>query len=119
MAAEVACQLAQQVLVHGLPPQTLLNVNVPGVEPADLKGVHITRVGHRRYDRAELIERHDPYGEPYYWVGGSPPVDALDEGTDVGAIAHGYVSITPITLDMTDHNFLDTLAAWGELKIKD
>jgi 5'-nucleotidase len=113
LSADVACTVAQEVLARGLPPETLLNVNVPGVAPSDLKGIHITRVGHRRYDNDELIERKDPYGQPYYWVGGARPNDKLDEGTDVGAIARGFVSVTPITLDMTDHSFLSTLQDWS------
>ena len=113
MAAGIAARITQAVLEHGLPPETLLNVNVPGVDPAALKGIHITRMGHRRYDPAELDERKDPYGRPYYWLGGSRPVDVLDDGTDVGAVANVYVSVTHIALDMTDHAFLQELIAWN------
>jgi 5'-nucleotidase len=113
LAAEIARDVAQQVLDRGLPPETLLNVNVPGVAPSELQGIHVTRVGHRRYDNDELIERHDPYGQPYYWIGGAGPNDKLDDGTDVGAVARGFVSITPITLEMTDHKFLNELDTWG------
>jgi 5'-nucleotidase len=69
-------------------------------------------MGSRTYDRNELIERHDPYGRPYYWLGGSEPVDVLDDGTDVGAVRNGYVSVTPISLDMTAHAFLADLESW-------
>ncbi|MCB0161307.1 MAG: 5'/3'-nucleotidase SurE, partial [Caldilineaceae bacterium] len=78
LAADVAAEVAQQVLERGLPPGTLLNVNVPGITAAEYKGMHITRMGSRNYDTAEVLEREDPYGRPYYWLGGSPPIDIPD-----------------------------------------
>jgi 5'-nucleotidase len=104
--------LALQVLEHGLPFRTLLNINTPVTDPREWRGVHTTRMGQRDYPADELIERHDPYGRPYYWLGGGLPLDALDDGTDVGAVANGYVSVTPITLDLTHHSFLAELAQW-------
>lgn len=112
LSAAVARRVAQQVLARGLPSGTLLNVNVPGVAPDDLKGIHVTRMGSRKYDTNEIIERSDPYGRPYYWLGGSAPVDVLDDGTDVGAVRNGYVSVTPISLDMTAYGFLADLESW-------
>jgi 5'-nucleotidase len=109
---EIAAELARQVLGRGLPPQTLLNVNVPGIDPAALRDVHFTRMGSRHYPTGELIRREDPFGRPYYWLGGEAPVDALDDGTDVGAVANGFVSVTPITLDMTNYAFLPDLTQW-------
>lgn len=111
-AAAVACALAEEVLAKGLPAGTLLNVNVPGIAPERVRGIHMTRMGHRRYPPGELIRRHDPAGKPYYWLGGEAPVDQLDDGTDVGAVAAGFVSVTPVTLDMTDYAFLRELTAW-------
>jgi 5'-nucleotidase len=90
----------------------LLNVNTPITDPAEWRGLHITRMGQRDYPADELLERHDPYGRPYYWLGGGLPLDALDDGTDVGAIAQGYVSVTPIMLDLTHHAFLAELEQW-------
>lgn len=112
MAAEMARGVALRVLESGLPEHTLLNVNVPGRAPDDIRGVRITRMGGRRYDPHEVLERQDPYGQPYYWLGGSRPEDDDDIDTDVGAVKHGYVSITPITLDMTHHAFLQSLQNW-------
>ena len=111
-AAEIACELVAQVLAQGLPPATLLNVNVPASDPAQWRGLHITRMGSRQYPTGELIAREDPFGRPYYWLGGERPVDIFDDGTDVGAINQGYVSVTPITLDMTNHLFLAELSRW-------
>ena len=113
LAADVAAEVAQRVLEQGLPPATLLNVNVPGITAAEYKGMHITRMGSRNYDTAEVLEREDPYGRPYYWLGGSPPIDIPDDGTDVGAVKNGFVSVTPITLDMTDYDFLAQLSTWS------
>ncbi|MCB0123083.1 MAG: 5'/3'-nucleotidase SurE [Caldilineaceae bacterium] len=111
MAGRYARLVVERVLAEGLPPDTLLNVNVPAVAPSELKGIEITRQGKRRY-KDELIKREDPYGQPYYWLGGLGVIDFPDDGTDVGAIANGFVSVTPIGLDYTKHSFLSTLAEW-------
>lgn len=110
LAARYAGQIAQKVLTEGLPAGTLLNINVPGVATDEVRGVEITRLGRRDY-KDELIKREDPYGQPYYWLGG-PPIDFPDDGTDVGAVANHYVSVTPIKLDMTDRDFLSVLRDW-------
>jgi 5'-nucleotidase len=111
-AATIAAQLAMQVLERGLPHRTLLNINTPVTDPKEWQGLHITRMGQRDYPDDELIERMDPYGRPYYWIGGGLPLDALDDGTDVGAVANGFVSVTPIMLDLTHHAFLSELSHW-------
>lgn len=113
MAAATARDVTLRVLAHGLPEHTLINLNVPGLPRDQVKGIRVTRMGGRRYDRNEVVERHDPYGQPYYWLGGSRPIDEDDEETDVGAVKHGYISVTPITLDMTHYAFLDRLHEWG------
>lgn len=113
LAASVARSAALEVLAKGLPHHTLLNINVPGCMPAAIKGMRITRMGGRSYSRSEVLERHDPNGRPYYWLGDSRPQDADDPDTDVGAIKNGFVSITPITLDMTHHELLDELRRWS------
>jgi 5'-nucleotidase len=113
MTAEIARGVALRVLKFGLPPQTLINVNVPGLPHAEVQGVRVTRMGGRRYDINEVIKRDDPYGRPYYWLGGSHPVDEDDLSCDVGAVKHGFISVSPITLDMTNYDFLSHLDAWG------
>uniref|UniRef100_A0A7C1FP41 5'-nucleotidase SurE n=1 Tax=Caldilinea aerophila TaxID=133453 RepID=A0A7C1FP41_9CHLR len=107
-AGEVACAIVQYVMRNALPEYTLLNVNVPA---SPLAGVRLTRMGRRHYDASEVEQRRDPYGRPYYWLGGSRPIDEEDPDTDVGAIRHGYVSVTPISLDMTHYAFLEVLRA--------
>ena len=112
-AGAVAHQVAGAALAHGVPTYTLLNVNVPCCDPAEIRGLRITRMGRRLYGGNEITERHDPGGKPYYWLGGSLPADGDDLETDVGAVKHGFVSVTPISLDMTDYGFLPQLAAWN------
>lgn len=110
-AATVAAEITRIVLEHGLPANTLLNVNVPNLPRDELKGYRATRLGHRVY-RDILLERTDPRGIPYYWIGGDPPTGILEEGTDIEALNHGYVSVTPLHMDMTQHRFLDTVRTW-------
>lgn len=111
-AAGVGVHVARHVLEHGLPARTLLNVNVPALAYADIKGIRVTRMGLRVY-HDELIRRKDPYGRPYYWIGGEPPSGVSDEGTDIEALAQGYVSVTPIHLDFTAYAMMDVLEDWG------
>jgi 5'-nucleotidase len=109
-AAEFAARLTPIVLARGLPNLTLLNVNVPD---APFQGVKITQQGHRIY-RDELVELIDPMGKPYYWIGGDRPTGHTEEvGTDVWAVALGYISITPIRLDMTDRQMMNDIEGWG------
>lgn len=111
-AARFVAHLAELVLQHGLPENTLLNVNFPAVKPSEVWGVKVTRLGRRVY-RDVLIERQDPRGRPYYWIGGSPPTGIVEEGTDIGALAERYISVTPINMDMTDERLLEVLPTWG------
>jgi 5'-nucleotidase len=110
-AADFAAQLAAHVLKDGLAPDVLLNVNVPDLPADKIKGVQITRLGRRVY-RSELIKRTDPFGRDYYWIGGETPTADLAEGTDVAAVHAGYVSVTPIHLDLTNHTLLEQLRSW-------
>lgn len=111
-AAKVVAEVAGAVLKQGLPPGTLLNVNVPSVPYAQLRGILVTRLGRRVY-KDVLVERKDPRGETYYWIGGDPPDGEPLEGTDFWAIKHGYVSVTPLKLDLTDYPLMETLENWN------
>ncbi len=111
-AARAAERIARRVLSDGLPQDTFLNVNVPAIAWEQIEGVRITRLGKRIY-RDELIERQDPYGKKYYWIGGEPPGGVIEEeGTDVWAVAHHWVSITPVHMDMTSHALIEPLKRW-------
>ena len=107
-AAEVGLQVAQRVLANGLPRGTLLNVNVPNLPVQDMKGTAVTRLGKRVYHQM-TVERVDPRGKKYYWIGGGEPEWEHDPGTDFDAIDRGMVSITPLHLDMTDYKAFDIL----------
>jgi 5'-nucleotidase len=111
-AARVAAWLAGQVLECGLPAESFLNVNLPRRSMAELKGVRVTRLGRRVY-RDLLLVRHDPRGRPYYWLGGELSSGELKEGTDLWAIAHGYISVTPVQMDMTAYSLLEVVRGWG------
>lgn len=108
---DAVVRLARLILTHGLPPNVLLNVNAPALPSDQVRGIMVTRLGQRVY-RDVLIERQDPKGQPYYWIGGEPPTGVVEDGTDFGAMANGYISVTPLTMDMTDYHFMDQLQIW-------
>lgn len=110
-SARAAGQIATLVLKNGLPPGILLNVNVPYLPAEKLCGFLVTRQGLRVY-RDILVRREDPRGRPYYWIGGDIPTGVVEDGTDFGALAAGFVSITPIHLDLTAHHLEETFRTW-------
>jgi 5'-nucleotidase len=110
-AARVARRIVEKLSMKGIEAHTLLNVNVPYLTDGELKGVMITRQGLRVY-RDRLDKRTDPRGRPYYWIGGDSPTAVPDEGTDFGALARGYVSVTPLDLDLTDYPALEELSGF-------
>ncbi len=107
-AAAFAGQLASEILDRGLPADTFFNVNVPS---GDLKGARLTRQGKRIYGDV-VIEKLDPRGKKYYWIGGGELGFHDQEGTDFNAIHNGYISITPLHLDLTNYRSFETLSAW-------
>jgi 5'-nucleotidase len=110
IAAAFAARLARWVLEHPLPPDTLLNVNVPqDFEGPGPGGVALTRMGRRRYGDA-IVENVDPRGRKYYWIAGDEVPFVAEEGTDFHAVRQGLISITPIHLDLTNYRSLDSLA---------
>lgn len=110
-AAIVARRVAEKVIANGLPEGVVMNVNVPYLKEDELKGYLITRQGLRVY-RDALDSRLDPRGKPYYWIGGDAPTGVAEDGTDFGALAGGYVSITPLQLDLTHYKAMDVLKTW-------
>jgi 5'-nucleotidase len=110
-AGEIAKRVAQKAVEVGLMEGVVLNVNIPYLRVENMKGTMITRQGLRLY-RDALDRRVDPRGRPYYWIGGEAPTGVNEEGTDVGALAAGYVSITPLQLDLTHYRAMDVLKKW-------
>lgn len=96
---------------YGLPANTLLNVNVPFISRNKIKGLRITRMGLRVY-HDKVDERKDPRGQPYYWVIGESPTGVSELGTDIGALSEGFVSITPLHLDLTAYHLLSEMNGW-------
>lgn len=114
-AAEFAARLALSVIEKGLPPGTLLNVNVPVLPKEKISGVEVTRQGMARFTE-EFHKRVDPRGRDYWWLGGELLETAEEDGTDSAALKRGAVSVTPIHYDMTDYKNLDMLRDWGLAK---
>ena len=110
-AARTAGKVVQQVIENGLAHQVLLNINVPLLAEEKIRGIKITRQGLRVY-HSRLDERIDPRGRPYYWIGGDAPTGVPERGTDVGALAEGFVSISPLQLDLTAYRTLTDLNTW-------
>jgi 5'-nucleotidase len=112
-AAEAALRIVQWLRKQtDLPGDTILNVNVPYGPLSEMKGFKVTRQGMRIY-HDELVRRLDPRGKPYYWIGGDFPTGVDEPGTDYGALSAGYVSITPIHLDLTSQKMKDWMEKRG------
>src|SRR5919198_4833462 len=110
-AARAALTVVQQVIENGLSHQILLNVNVPFLPDDRIRGICLTRQGLRVY-HSRLDERTDPRNKPYYWIGGDAPTGVPERGTDVGALAEGFVSVTPLQLDLTAYRAITDLNTW-------
>lgn len=109
LAARFTRQLLPLILENGLPTGTLLNVNVPGCDP---RGYRITRLGTLRYVNA-IDKRTDPRGRDYFWMAGRPEVvGQTSPDTDIAAVQDGYISVTPIKVDLTDYDSLPFLSRW-------
>ncbi|NOR50699.1 MAG: 5'/3'-nucleotidase SurE [Desulfuromonadales bacterium] len=108
VAARVARQMASTVLDHGLPADTFINVNVPAGKPL---GLRLTRQGKRIYEDA-VVQNFDPRGRSYYWIGAGELGFQDLEGTDFHAVNKGYVSVTPLHLDLTNYAAMDRLRQW-------
>lgn len=102
-AARFARRLVALLMTRKLPADLLLNVNVPA---GDIRGVRVTRLGRRVYKQS-VVEKFDPRGKRYFWIAGKP-VWQEDTGTDHEAVSKGYISITPLHLDLTDYRSLDS-----------
>ena len=103
--------LLEQVLARPFPVDTLFNINLPPIPPARVRGVRITELGRRRYSDSMLRGR-DPMGREYYWIGGSTPSWTGNSDSDFRAVEEGWVSVTPLHLDLTNHKLLQEVRAW-------
>ncbi len=114
VAAFYAVRVARAVFRYGLPDETLLNVNVPDRPHAKIAGVRVTALSRRRFDEP-IIEKTDPHGRKYYWIAGTRVSWSRQENSDHEALRRGFVTITPIHLDVTHHEALEQLREWEAL----
>ena len=110
-AAEYAVRIVKSLLRHPIESNQILNVNVPDLPLDQIKGIKVTRLG-ARHQAEGMVKTTDPAGKDIYWLGPVGVEQDAGEGTDFGAIAAGFVSITPLTVDLTAYNQLSTLADW-------
>lgn len=110
-AASVTCTLLRALQQAPLPEGRILNVNVPDIPLAEVKGIRVTRCG-QRHPAEQVIQQQDPRGDVIYWIG--PPGEKQDTGpgTDFAAVEEGYVSVTALHVDLTAHHTQDALARW-------
>ncbi|MCB0308898.1 MAG: 5'/3'-nucleotidase SurE [Bdellovibrionales bacterium] len=104
-------RILESLKKHQLPHGTLLNVNVPNVDGAQELDYEITFLGSRRFT-GTTIQKIDPRGNKYYWIGGEENSLEKTEGTDTGTILRGKISVTPIKIDFTNHEFLKDFKQW-------
>ncbi len=112
-AARIASLLVKEIGHRPLPADTILNINVPDRPWNELRGLAATRLG-RRHKSEPVVQALDPRGRPIYWVGPAGPEEDAGVGTDFHAVRSGYVSITPLQVDMTHYRALDTVSRWLE-----
>ncbi len=94
------------------PPLTYWNVNFPNIPPDDVKGVAVTQLGNRIYQDT-VVRKIDPRGKPYYWIGGDEPTADLDKGTDFRALHDGFISITPLHLELNHYESIARMRTWS------
>ena len=113
VGAEIAALLVTHLLNNPLERTLILNVNVPDRPMSQIRGFRTTRLGYRH--RSEpIVKAHDPHGRPVYWIGPAGPQQDAGPGTDFHAVAEGYVSVTPLQIDLTRHGALSVVERWLE-----
>lgn len=110
---EILSSLLRQLLLRDdFPPETLFNVNLPAVAPGAVAGVRITSLGRRAYV-GSLTRARDPAGREYFWIGGGESTWWGSDDSDFRAVHHGFISVTPLHLDLTNHGLLEGVGRWG------
>jgi 5'-nucleotidase len=114
-AGRIAKRLVSDLVALGVPAWKCVNVNIPPGPYEAIKGIRVTRLGTRVF-RDTIVEKTDPRGKRYYWIGGEDPTWAHDEASDFAAVSEGYVSVTPLSFELTDYKGIVDLESMG-LKI--
>jgi 5'-nucleotidase len=110
--SDTLCALLQQLMTRGdFPQETLLNVNLPPVRPDEVRGVRVTTLGRRAYV-GSLTRASDPNGREYFWIGGGESKWWGGPDSDFRAIHDGYISVTPLHLDLTNYKLLEAIGGW-------
>lgn len=112
-AAQVVLDVINHLAEHPLPTDQILNINVPDIPYEKLKGIQVTRQG-RRYRSESMLKAQDAFGREIYWYGAVGPEQDAGPGTDFYAVANGYCSVTPLSVDMTAYQSLDNMKVWLE-----
>lgn len=116
-AAQFVKSLAAKVLKEGLPKGVVLNVNVPSLKASQIRGYRFTSLGKHNYGDV-IVEKIDPRGVPYYWIGGNPDQFEDHPGSDCEAYLEGVISVTPIHVDLTHRPSLKKMSTWKLGKLK-
>ncbi len=111
-AASFAVKLASMIVTQGLPVDTFLNVNVPDLPEGSLRSALITRQGKRVYE-GTIVNKVDPRGRDYYWIGTADLNFLAIEGSDFAAVSRGHISVTPLHTDLTNYNSFAQLNSWN------
>ncbi|HCA75001.1 MAG: 5'/3'-nucleotidase SurE [Pseudomonadota bacterium] len=113
-AARVVVEVIEKLITHPLPANQILNINVPDLPYEELAGVKVTRQG-RRHRAESMVKAKDAFGRPIYWYGPAGAEQDAGPGTDFHAIAHGYCSVTPLSVDMTARDSIAEMEKWLEM----
>jgi 5'-nucleotidase len=112
VAARFALRVARYIMRRGLPRNTFLNINVPNLDEKEIKSYKITQQGRFIHNGDGVIEKTDPRGRKYYWIGGGQLIFDKTRNTDVEAVSKSYISITPLNLDLTNYSSIRELKKW-------
>ncbi len=104
--------LSQIVAREGFPGHTLLNVNLPAVPPEEARGIKVTSLGQRRYSDS-ITKALDPKGKEYFWIGGEISAWTGADDADYRAVKEGFISVTPLHLDLTNYRLLEEIRGWN------
>lgn len=112
-AAHVLLTILKDMHQLDLSQNTVININVPDIPLSELKGIKITRLGARHISEP-VVKQNDPRGLPIYWIGPAGEAADAGEGTDFDAVENGYASITPLQIDLTHYQMMNSLQQWAE-----
>jgi 5'-nucleotidase len=112
VAARFARRVARYIIRRGLPKDTFLNINVPNLDEKEIKSYKITQQGRWIHDGNGVIEKMDPRGRKYYWIGGGQLIFDKGRNTDMEAVSKSHISITPLNLDLTNYSSIQKLKKW-------